>query len=129
MPEHAPAPQARPTEQEVAEVLRGLPLHHATDALGDDGTVWVCCARGCEFETSLWRHPHFDRERQYAAALAPLIAREREAAKAEALREFADSRGVNVGDEDSEWWQGYRQAQRECLHDAVARADRVGGDA
>lgn len=41
----------------------------------------------------------------------------------EALREFADSRGVNVGDEDDEWWSGYRQAQRECLRDAADRAD------
>lgn len=43
---------------------------------------------------------------------------------ADALREFADSRGVNVGNEDDEWWRGYRQAQRECLHDATNAADR-----
>lgn len=49
-------------------------------------------------------------------------------AKAEALREFADTRGVNVGDEDDEWWSGYRQAQRECLHAAAAAADRIGGE-
>lgn len=48
--------------------------------------------------------------------------------KAEALREFADTRGVNVGDDDDEWWRGYRQAQRECLHDASARADRLAAE-
>lgn len=37
-----------------------------------------------------------------------------------AVTKFADERGVNVGDEDSEWWQGYRQAQRECWYDAQA---------
>jgi hypothetical protein len=42
-----------------------------------------------------------------------------------ALRRFADTRGVQVGDEDDEWWQGYRQAQRECLHDASDAADRI----
>lgn len=44
---------------------------------------------------------------------------------AEALRRFADSRGVNVGDEEDDYWRGYRQAQRECLHDAVNTADRI----
>lgn len=38
------------------------------------------------------------------------------------LLDFADTRGVNVGDEDGDWWRGYRQAQRECVHDAVAAA-------
>jgi len=47
--------------------------------------------------------------------------------KAEALREFADTRGVNVGDEDDDWWRGYRQAQRECLQDALKAAARVAG--
>ena len=45
------------------------------------------------------------------------------AARREALLAFADTRGVNVGDEDGEWWQGYRQAQRECLHDATKAAE------
>lgn len=40
-------------------------------------------------------------------------------AKVEAdVREFVDTRGVNVGDEDDPWWRGYRQAQRECVQDA-----------
>ena len=43
-------------------------------------------------------------------------------AKAEVLREFADTLGVNVGDEDNEWWSGYRQGQREALRKAVDRA-------
>jgi hypothetical protein len=42
---------------------------------------------------------------------------------AKTLRDYADTRGVNIGDEDSDWWQGYRQAQRECFHDARKRAD------
>lgn len=54
-------------------------------------------------------------------ALADLMRRTR----ASALREFADTRGVNVGDEGDEWWSGYRQAQRECLHDAVAHATQI----
>lgn len=44
---------------------------------------------------------------------------------AKTLRRFADSRGVNVGDEDDDYWRGYRQAQRECLHDAINTADRI----
>ena len=45
--------------------------------------------------------------------------------KAEALREFADTRGVNVGVKDDDWWRGYRQAQHECLQDALKAADQV----
>lgn len=56
-----------------------------------------------------------DDARAVLAAVAPSIAAK---ARVGALSEFADSRGVNVGDDDSEWWKGYRQAQRECLHDA-----------
>lgn len=48
--------------------------------------------------------------------------------QAEALHAFADARGVNAGDNDDEWWRGYRQAQRECLHDASARADRLAAE-
>jgi hypothetical protein len=50
------------------------------------------------------------------------VARIKAAARREALLAFADTRGVNVGDEHGEWWQGYRQAQRECLHDATKAA-------
>ena len=56
------------------------------------------------------------------ATLAARDARFAREAKAEALREFADSRGVNVGDEDDAWWRGYRQAQREALQDATTAA-------
>lgn len=45
--------------------------------------------------------------------------------EAKALWEFADTLGVNVGDEDDEWWRGYQQAQRECLHKVSDRADRI----
>ena len=48
--------------------------------------------------------------------------------KAEALREFADTRGVNIDDEDDDWWRGYRQAQRECLRDAIEAAARLVAD-
>ena len=51
------------------------------------------------------------RAEQAEAALADLRAR---------VEALTDSRGVNVGDDDSEWWQGYRQAQRECWYDAQA---------
>lgn len=53
-----------------------------------------------------------------------LVQRDRRVA-AEALRTFADTRGVQIGDEDDDWWHGYRQAQRECLRDANKRADRI----
>lgn len=29
--------------------------------------------------------------------------------------------------EGSDWWRGYRQAQRECLQDALKAADQVAG--
>jgi hypothetical protein len=48
---------------------------------------------------------------------------------AKALRALADNLGVNVGDDDSEWWQGYRQAQREFVHGVAERADRIRGGA
>lgn len=59
--------------------------------------------------------------------LADLLAAERRKGAEEALREFADSRGVNDGDDDSKWWQGHRQAQRECLRDASDLAEQAGG--
>ncbi|QIK83001.1 hypothetical protein [Sanguibacter sp. HDW7] len=62
------------------------------------------------------------------AVLAEWPGESRAQVQAEALRAFADTRGVNVGDEDDEWWRGYRQAQRECLHDASARADRLAAE-
>lgn len=46
----------------------------------------------------------------------------------DALRAAADERGVNVGDEDDEWWSGYRQAQREVIHWLSDRADRIEAD-
>lgn len=65
------------------------------------------------------------RLRTILADAAGAIAKHEQEVRAHALREFADTRGVNVGDEDDEWWKGYRQAQRECLRDAVARADAL----
>lgn len=59
------------------------------------------------------------------AVVERIIAARVQSAKAKELREFADTRGVNVGDEDDEWWRGYRQAQRECLHAAADLADRI----
>jgi hypothetical protein len=40
------------------------------------------------------------------------------------LREFIGSLGVNIGDEDDEWWRGYRQAQREIV---LRARDALGG--
>lgn len=49
-------------------------------------------------------------------------------ARADALQAFADTRGVDIGDDDSDWWQGYQSAQRECLRDARAvLADALNG--
>ena len=59
-----------------------------------------------------------------AVAALDLPRRDRETA-AKALDEFASTRGVNVGDEDDEWWRGYRQAQRECLLDATRAASAL----
>ncbi|QIK82415.1 hypothetical protein [Sanguibacter sp. HDW7] len=76
----------------------------------------------------LARYSSFDPLSAYGiadAVLDLLPGESRATVQAEALREFADTRGVNVGDDDDEWWRGYRQAQRECLHDASARADRL----
>jgi len=44
---------------------------------------------------------------------------------AEEVQEWADRRGVNVGDGDGPWWDGYRQAQREALMDAQDLARHV----
>lgn len=57
--------------------------------------------------------------------LAARDVEQRRQGAAEALGRFADTRGVNIGDEDDAWWRGYRQAQRECLRDAVDAADRL----
>jgi len=72
-------------------------------------------------------HPWIKHAAHVADALLPLLAQVKATARAEALRGFADTRGVNIGDEDSEWWQGYRQAQRECVRDALDHARSLGG--
>jgi hypothetical protein len=48
--------------------------------------------------------------------------------KADALRAYADTLGVNVNDEGTEWWQGYRQAQREFIHKTIAEAQKENPD-
>lgn len=63
-------------------------------------------------------------ERIIAARVAAAVAAERERT-AGILQQFADTRGVNVGDVDDDWWRGYRQAQRECLHDAAELTARI----
>lgn len=45
--------------------------------------------------------------------------------RADGVRAFGDTLGVNVGDEDDEWWRGYRQGQREALHAAQKHADAI----
>lgn len=44
---------------------------------------------------------------------------------AQQVQEFANSFCVYVGDEESEWWRGYRQAQREALMKADRFAERT----
>ena len=41
------------------------------------------------------------------------------------VRDWIDRRGVYVGDEDSEWWDGYRQAQREVMLSAHELIDSL----
>ena len=41
------------------------------------------------------------------------------------IRDWVDRRGVYVGDEDSEWWDGYRQAQREVMLSAHKLIDSL----
>lgn len=56
-------------------------------------------------------------------------AEQRRQGAAEALGRFADTRGVNIGDEDDAWWRGYRQAQREAIlkvRDEIARLRATG---
>lgn len=79
--------------------------------------------------------PHSDREdcewwlKRADALLASLaLARLIRERQAEALSAFADTRGVNVDDQESEWMRGYRQAQRECFHDAVRQALAIRAD-
>lgn len=38
----------------------------------------------------------------------------------DAVREWIDRRGVNVGDRDDEYMRGYRDAQRHAIQDAAA---------
>jgi len=48
--------------------------------------------------------------------------------KADALQAYADTLGVNVNDEGTEWWRGYRQAQREFIHKTIAEAQKENPD-
>ena len=41
------------------------------------------------------------------------------------VRDWMDRRGVYVGDEDSEWWDGYRQAQRVVMLSAHELIDSL----
>ena len=41
------------------------------------------------------------------------------------VRDWADRRGVYAGDEDSEWWDGYRQAEREVMLSARELIDSL----
>lgn len=121
VPTSAPEP-VNPSREDVERLL----AHHwPSDAVTcydheptSSRPCW-CCKCGAHNLTIGWiAHVAADLD-------ALLLGRSEAVVKAEALREFADTRGVNVGDEDSYWWDGYRQAQRECLHDALTRAARI----
>ena len=51
------------------------------------------------------------------------------AAKLDAVREWIDKRGVDVGDRDDDYMRGYRAAQRHALHDAVDLRRALDADA
>ena len=47
----------------------------------------------------------------------------------EKVRDWVNRRGVYVGDEGSEWWDGYRQAEREVMlsaHDLACSLETAG---
>lgn len=60
-----------------------------------------------------------------ALLASPWLARRDARIRAEAVRAFGDTLGVHVGDEDDDWWRGYRQGQREALHAAREHANRI----
>ena len=41
------------------------------------------------------------------------------------VRDWVNRRGVYAGDEDSEWWDGYRQAEREVMLSAHELIDSL----
>ena len=43
----------------------------------------------------------------------------------EKVRDWVNRRGVYAGDEDSEWWDGYRQAEREVMLSAHELIDSL----
>jgi hypothetical protein len=87
------------------------------DVVGASGDSLACRCDG------RWR-PVADYREHIADALLPLI---REA-QAEALEQFAGTLGVYAGDEDSEYWDGYRNGQRQAFRmtNEAAAAYRVG---
>lgn len=83
--------------------------------------VYGCCSDDCEYSGA----PEDAQIKTVERILTIREFADERRGAVRALRRFADTLGVNVGDEDDEWWQGYRQAQRECLHDASDAADRI----
>lgn len=109
-----------PTDDVIEVVFDGPPAHIS------GRFVEVENSRGESIHAGEW----VEREDGYwALRIEPRRAdsptRSENEVKAEALREFADTLGVDIGDEDGDWWRGYRQAQREALHAAVRRADSL----
>lgn len=45
--------------------------------------------------------------------------------KADAVREARDQLGVDISDNESEWWDGYRQGQRRQFAVLAEHADRI----
>lgn len=57
--------------------------------------------------------------------LLPWLAATIRQAEIDAVREYADQLGVYVGDEEGEYYRGYRQAQREAMHRAQRYVDQM----
>lgn len=88
--------------------------------------AWCAYERGDNPDDDVWsvvKHGWMKRAEEW---LVPLIAAAEQRGREAALREAADECGVNVGDEDDEWWRGYRQAQREKCRELSERADQEG---